>query len=104
VPPASTQTLPREITFNAPARCLQQYPLAELAALRGAAVQASAAGAVHLPAGTAKQVGPFPCGSAGRGGGGWGGGSPLVRGDCFHALKIMPEASSCFAWNERLDA
>lgn len=37
VPPASTQTLPREITFNAAARVMQQYPIDELKALRGAA-------------------------------------------------------------------
>ena len=30
VPPASTQTLPRHITFNAAARCLQQYPVEEV--------------------------------------------------------------------------
>jgi hypothetical protein len=54
VPPQSTQTLPREITFNAAARCLQQYPIEELNALRGTAVSASAAGKVNLPAGTAK--------------------------------------------------
>jgi len=35
VPPASTQTLPREITFNAAAHSLQQYPIKELSALRG---------------------------------------------------------------------
>jgi len=34
VPPASTQTLPREITFNAAARTLQQYPIDELEGLR----------------------------------------------------------------------
>lgn len=34
VPPASTQTLPREITFNAATRTLQQYPIAEIEALR----------------------------------------------------------------------
>jgi sucrose-6-phosphate hydrolase SacC (GH32 family) len=38
VPPASTQTLPREITFNAAARTLEQAPLEELKALRGDAV------------------------------------------------------------------
>eukprot|EP00756_Hemistasia_phaeocysticola_P019743 Hpha_TRINITY_DN15680_c1_g1::TRINITY_DN15680_c1_g1_i1::g.99886::m.99886/K01193/INV, sacA; beta-fructofuranosidase len=38
VPPASTQTLPREITFNAAARALQQYPIKELESLRGKAV------------------------------------------------------------------
>jgi len=54
VPPASTQTLPREITFNAAARCLQQYPIEELSALRGTAVKASGAGKVNLPAGAAK--------------------------------------------------
>lgn len=35
VPPASTQSLPREITFNAAARSLQQYPIEEIKALRG---------------------------------------------------------------------
>lgn len=35
VPPASTQTLPREVTFNVAARTLQQYPIEELKALRG---------------------------------------------------------------------
>jgi hypothetical protein len=54
VPPASAQTLPRHVTFNAAARCLQQYPIEELAALRGAPVTATAAGAVKLPAGAAK--------------------------------------------------
>lgn len=34
VPPASTQTLPREITFNALTRTLEQSPIAELTALR----------------------------------------------------------------------
>jgi sucrose-6-phosphate hydrolase SacC (GH32 family) len=34
VPPQSTQTLPREITFNAEARTLQQYPIEELTKLR----------------------------------------------------------------------
>ena len=38
VPPASTQTLPREITFNAAARTLQQAPIEELTALRDEAV------------------------------------------------------------------
>ena len=37
VPPASTQTLPREITFNAEARTLQQLPIEEIKSLRGAA-------------------------------------------------------------------
>ena len=37
VPPQSAQTLPREITFNAAARTLEQAPIAELEALRGAA-------------------------------------------------------------------
>ena len=35
VPPQSAQTLPREVTFNAAARTLQQYPIEELKALRG---------------------------------------------------------------------
>lgn len=38
VPPRSAQTLPREVTFNPAARVLQQYPIEELAALRGAAM------------------------------------------------------------------
>jgi hypothetical protein len=37
VPPASTQSLPREITFNAAARQLAQYPIDEIKKLRGAA-------------------------------------------------------------------
>ncbi|EOD06076.1 hypothetical protein EMIHUDRAFT_219373 [Emiliania huxleyi CCMP1516] len=37
VPPASAQTLPREVTFNAEARALQQYPIEEIAGLRAAA-------------------------------------------------------------------
>ena len=32
--PGSTQTLPREITFNAAARTMQQYPIEELMSLR----------------------------------------------------------------------
>lgn len=63
VPPASTQTLPREITFNAAARTLQQYPIEELEALRGPAAFTSgtttiAGGApvgAHLPTGMLKQ-------------------------------------------------
>jgi len=35
VPPQSAQTLPREVTFNAAVRQLQQYPIAEIAQLRG---------------------------------------------------------------------
>ena len=46
VPPASTQTLPREITFNAEARALQQYPIEEYEQLRGAAAKSAAAVAV----------------------------------------------------------
>jgi len=38
VPPQSTQTLPREITFNAVARTLEQAPIAELLELRGTSV------------------------------------------------------------------
>jgi sucrose-6-phosphate hydrolase SacC (GH32 family) len=38
VAPASTQTLPREITFNINARTLQQYPIEEISELRGDAV------------------------------------------------------------------
>ena len=34
VPPQSAQTLPREVTFNADARLLQQYPIEEVARLR----------------------------------------------------------------------
>lgn len=40
VPPASTQTLPREITFNAATRSLEQAPLAELVDLRSPAALA----------------------------------------------------------------
>jgi hypothetical protein len=36
-PPSSTQSLPREITFNAATRTLEQAPIAELDALRDAA-------------------------------------------------------------------
>ena len=35
VPPQSTQTLPREITFNAITRTLEQSPIAEIMGLRG---------------------------------------------------------------------
>lgn len=42
VPPSSTQTLPREITFNAEARALQQYPVEEYTQLRGPAAKAAA--------------------------------------------------------------
>ena len=35
VDPGSAQSLPREVTFNAEARCLEQAPIAELRALRG---------------------------------------------------------------------
>lgn len=38
VPPFSTQTLPREISFNAAARTLEQAPISELKALRGSAI------------------------------------------------------------------
>ena len=38
VPPASAQTLPREITFNAATRQLDQYPIDEINGLRQAAV------------------------------------------------------------------
>jgi len=38
VPPASAQTLPRELTFNADARQMQQYPIEEMINLRGPAV------------------------------------------------------------------
>jgi len=61
VPPQSTQTLPREVTFNAAARALQQYPIDELKALRGAAAYDEAnvkvSGTVDLKvgAGVAKQ-------------------------------------------------
>jgi len=37
VPPQSTQTLPREVTFNSVARVLQQYPIEEIKSLRGPA-------------------------------------------------------------------
>lgn len=50
---ASSQNLPREITFNAAARTLQQYPIKELQALRGKPVSTSAPGPVKLPPGTA---------------------------------------------------
>jgi sucrose-6-phosphate hydrolase SacC (GH32 family) len=46
VPPASTQTLPREVTFNAATRQLQQYPIEELMNLRDKA--ASDKKGVHL--------------------------------------------------------
>jgi len=49
------QTLPREITFNAAVRALQQYPIKELEALRGTPVSLSAAGTVQLPPGTANR-------------------------------------------------
>jgi sucrose-6-phosphate hydrolase SacC (GH32 family) len=49
------QTLPREITFNAAVRALQQYPIKELEALRGKPVSSSAAGTVQLPPGTANR-------------------------------------------------
>ena len=39
MPPASTQTLPREVTFNAVARQLQQYPIEEINSLRGNAAK-----------------------------------------------------------------
>lgn len=63
VAPASAQTLPRHITFNAAARTLQQAPIAELEALRGAAavdvrstsVKAGAAKALGAAAGVVKQ-------------------------------------------------
>ena len=61
VPPASTQTLPRAITFNAAARTLQQAPIEELKALRGKnhGQSGSYAGgnpnAIGLPQGVAKQ-------------------------------------------------
>ena len=61
VPPASTQTLPREITFNAAARALQQYPIEEVKALRGPAAVSRKGVAVAgttdlgLKAGVAKQ-------------------------------------------------
>merc|ERR1719277_2287540 len=42
VPPQSTQTLPRAITFNAAARTLEQAPIPELEALRGPAVASNA--------------------------------------------------------------
>eukprot|EP00935_MAST-01C_sp_MAST-1C-sp1_P000249 g249.t1 len=41
VPPQSCQSLPREITFNARARVLQQYPIEELLALRWDAAYSS---------------------------------------------------------------
>ena len=63
VPPQSTQTLPREITFNAAARALQQYPIEELEALRGKeafsaktmALEANKTAYANLKTGVAKQ-------------------------------------------------
>ena len=55
VPPQSAQTLPREVTFNAAARALQQYPIEELAALRGPA--AYDASGLALQQGVRKQLG-----------------------------------------------
>ena len=55
VPPQSAQTLPREITFNAAARALQQYPIEELAALRGPS--AYDASGLALKQGVEKQLG-----------------------------------------------
>lgn len=49
VPPASTQTLPREMTFNAAARTLQQYPIEEVKSLRGPSAYN---GNVNVAAGT----------------------------------------------------
>ena len=62
VPPASTQTLPREVTFNAAARQLQQYPIEEVKSLRGTAakslkdvnVGANATVALKVASGVAK--------------------------------------------------
>lgn len=62
VPPQSTQTLPREVTFNAVARQLQQYPIEEVKSLRGAAakslkdvnVGANATVALKIASGVAK--------------------------------------------------
>ena len=61
MPPASTQTLPREITFKAAARCLQQFPIEEISALRGAAAVDTKAGIgagdpidLKVPAGVTK--------------------------------------------------
>ena len=55
VPPQSAHTLPREITFNAAARALQQYPIEELAALRGPS--AYDASGLALKQGVEKQLG-----------------------------------------------
>ena len=55
MPPQSAQTLPREVTFNAAARALQQYPIEELAALRGPS--AYAASGLALQTGVEKQLG-----------------------------------------------
>eukprot|EP00933_Yihiella_yeosuensis_P065924 TRINITY_DN6994_c1_g1_i1.p1 TRINITY_DN6994_c1_g1~~TRINITY_DN6994_c1_g1_i1.p1 ORF type:complete len:579 (-),score=93.45 TRINITY_DN6994_c1_g1_i1:263-1999(-) len=62
VDPASAQTLPREITFNAATRSLQQYPIEELTALRKPSVYSKTEIVVNkdtvdlaLPNGTAKQ-------------------------------------------------
>jgi len=58
VPPASTQSLPREVTFNAAARCLQQSPIDELMALRGPAVYSKAD--VRVLAGVSTPLGIAP--------------------------------------------
>ena len=63
VPPKSAQTLPREVTFNAATRSLEQAPIAELLGLRGASAltlanQSLAAGTPHpmaVPRGVAQQ-------------------------------------------------
>eukprot|EP00656_Telonema_subtile_P029809 TRINITY_DN32883_c0_g1_i1.p1 TRINITY_DN32883_c0_g1~~TRINITY_DN32883_c0_g1_i1.p1 ORF type:complete len:540 (-),score=103.10 TRINITY_DN32883_c0_g1_i1:172-1791(-) len=63
VPPQSTQTLPREVTFNPVARCLQQLPIDEIKALRGPAafsktaipVPANSQVVLQVAAGVAKQ-------------------------------------------------
>ena len=55
MPPQSAQTLPREVTFNAAARALQQYPIEELAALREPA--ACDASGLALQHGVQKQLG-----------------------------------------------
>jgi sucrose-6-phosphate hydrolase SacC (GH32 family) len=61
VPPASTQTLPREVTFNTEVRMLQQFPIEEINQLRRAAAYSGAPTlasgtpqSLNVPAGVAK--------------------------------------------------
>ena len=55
VPPQSTQTLPREITFNAATRTLEQAPIAEVEGLRASTAYSS--GSVAIAPGLALPVG-----------------------------------------------